>query len=284
MENIAIVSDTTSDMTKEMAKDLDIHLVDAYVHFGNESYTVSDFELTEFLDLAEQADKSNFPTTSQPKPDDMLEIYTQLKKDGYDTILSVHLSDKLSGTINSANIAKDMMEGIAIKIINTQGVSALLTACLIRTRRLVNENIQPDLIVEDIERFGKSLEGFFSLKTLEYLFRGGRMSRIKYRLGWLLNIKPILRIHNGEIAPYAKARGVDNARKKVYEIAIEQYDPKSKFNYIIAHSDALEYAQFVDTKIKESFPNSNGFIMEIGIVVSVHVGRGALLVFTYVDQ
>ena len=113
-KSIAIVTDTSSDITQELIDKYNIFVVDAYVHFGTDTYRNRDMTLKEFYDRLDLATDDNYPKTSQASSHDFLTIYEKLKNEEYKHILSIHVSNRLSGTINSANVAAGMTEGIEI--------------------------------------------------------------------------------------------------------------------------------------------------------------------------
>ncbi|OLS27163.1 MAG: DegV domain-containing protein [Candidatus Heimdallarchaeota archaeon LC_2] len=278
---IAIVTSTASDFPPEMAKKLGINLVDTYVHFGTETYCNADMTMDEFHAKVENSTKHTFPKTSQPSPQNFTETYEALKNQGFKTIISIHLSGKLSGTLNSANVAAGMLDGIDIRIIETHGASFTVTACVLKAVEMLEKNEPVDKIVKKIEKIGSEMTGFFTLKTLDNLVKGGRMGRVRYRFGKLLNIKPVLRVGYNEIKAVDKTRGRDASVDRMYELATDKFTKGMKFNYIIAHGMIPEQAQELEKRLKKDFPKSTGFIGEIGMAISVHTGKGALFVLAY---
>ncbi|MHA2503951.1 MAG: DegV family protein [Candidatus Kariarchaeaceae archaeon] len=281
MSKIAIVSDTAADMSAEFLKKYDIHMVNAFVTIGTDVYVLGDLEIDEFYTMMEHATAATWPKTSQPRAHDLLEVYEQLKSQGYTHILSIHVASTLSGTINSANVAKGMIDEIDIRIIDSRGVSANLTAVLIKARELIDSKKDIDTIITELDEFSNGLTSYLTLATLENLVKGGRISKINFFLGSLLKIKPILRLHQSELAAFSKARGFDKAVSKVYEIATKGREPSDSFNYIIAHTRVGDQAKTMEAKLLAEFPKAKGFIMEIGIVVAVHAGPGGLLLMVY---
>ncbi|MHA2098651.1 MAG: DegV family protein [Candidatus Kariarchaeaceae archaeon] len=278
---VAIVTSTASDFPSEMAKELGVHVVDTYVHFGTDTYRNRDMEIAEFHERVRNSDKKDFPTTSQPSAQDFTEVYERLKNDGYTTIISIHISVKLSGTINSANVAAGMIEGLDIRLVDTHGASFTVTACVLKALDLLEKGKSVDDIVREVTKMGQKIHGFFTLKTMDNLVRGGRVGKVRYRLGKLLNIKPVLRVGSGAITAHDKARGVDASREKMYSHATEGFTKGQKFNYIVAHSRLYDEAEILEKKVKKDFPKSSGFIGEIGISVGVHAGEGALFLLCY---
>lgn len=278
---IAIVTSTASDFPPDMAKKLGVHVVHTYVHFGTETYRNTDMTMEEFHSKVEQSTKHTFPKTSQPSPQNFTETYEALKNEGKKFIISIHLSGKLSGTLNSANIAAGMLDGIDIRVVDTHGASFTVTACVLRAVELLKAGKSADDIVKAISKLGEKIEGFFTLETLDNLVRGGRMGRVRYRLGKLLNIKPVLRVGDDAISAHDKARGVEASREKMYQYATNGFTKGQKFNYIIAHSELKDEAEALQKRVKKEFPKSTGFIGDIGMAISVHTGRGTLFLSCY---
>jgi len=277
---IALVTDSTSDVPEKYRQKYDINVVDAYVHFGNDTYTTENLSMEKFYELMENSTGERFPKTSQPSSQDFLEMYEKLRDEGYDHILSVHIGNEYAGTLNSANNAMGVVEGIDITLVDSHAVSAPLFICLVKARNMIDAGEDPTTIKTKIEELGGSLRGYFSLETMENLVKGGRIGQIRYRFGKLLNVKPILRIHEGAISSFDKVRGLDNSREKTYQYAVEKYSKDDTFYYIIAHCQAEKMAKEYQERIEKEFPFATGLIMEIGMAVSVHTGRNAFYIMT----
>ncbi|MDH5402998.1 MAG: DegV family protein [Candidatus Heimdallarchaeota archaeon] len=279
---IALITDGGADLSAEKIKEFNVHsVVEVYVLFGEEQHTAKTMTIEDFHKRVNQTTKKTFPKTSQPSPHDFLVAYEKAKEDGFETIISVHLSSKLSGTFNSANLASKEIEGIDIRVIDSFGVSPSLAACVKYASKLISQGIPVDDIEQKIIEFGKTLQGFIAFNTLDNLLRGGRMSPVRYRLGKLLNIKPVIRLANGELKPFAKAKGIDKSRTTAYGLSTENYSKDKPVNYIIAHTRAKDLALEYEKKLKTEFPNATGFVMEIGIVISTHAGENALFFMVY---
>jgi DegV family protein with EDD domain len=278
---IAIVTDTSSDIPRHILNKYEnLFLAEAYVVFGTHSYSSNELTMQEFYAKTEKASKHNFPRTSQASPQDFLEVYEKVKENGYRTILSIHVSGKLSGTINSANVAADMIKGIDIKVIDTHSASFPVTACILKALELIG-NLGVDDIVNEVEAFGSSLQGYFTLKSLTNLNRSGRIGLVKYRFAKLFNIKPILYVGQDEVKLVSKAMGFNKARQNIYSLATSNRDSTKQLTYIIAHSEQFQEAKQLELKLKQDFPISQGFIAEIGKVIGVHTGRNGIFLMTY---
>jgi DegV family protein with EDD domain len=283
-KKIGLLIDSTSDITKEMVEKLDVEVVDAPVLMDGKIILGSSVTTSEFHKMMDQA--KEFPSTSQPSPKQFIEGYENLISRGYTDIVSVHLSSNLSGTINSAYLAKSMIEDkVAIHIMDTNTASIAYLACINYTRQLLDASIPIHEIKTRVESFGNSLEGYFSVGSLDNLVRGGRLSRPRYILGKLLNFKPVLILKSGVIKSFKKVRGIQNSRDFTYSSALKKMDKDDEFNFIIAHVEIPEIAESYYNLLKNEYPKSHGHIQEIGPAISVHSGRNSLMIvaFKYPD-
>lgn len=281
VNKIAIVTDTSSDIPRELAKKNNIYVAEAYVQFGPQSFTSKDLTMEEFYQKVESSNKSNFPKTSQASAQDFMEIYENVKEEGYTSILSIHISNKLSGTINSANVAAGMIEDMDIYIVDTHTVSIPIIACILKAIELIEADNSIETIIANIEAFGKSLAGYFTLSSLDNLVRGGRIGIIKYRFGKFFNFKPFLRVGQDEIKQIGNARGFKKSLDKIYHLASQVKNDQDKLHYIIAHSEMEDEAKKLENRLKSEFSSVKGFITEIGIIIGVHTGRGGIFLMIY---
>lgn len=277
MSKIAIVCDSACDITSEIAKELDIRVVETPILIDGESFLLGDMDHTKFHQLIDSA--KAFPTTSQPSALQFQEVYQELKEEGYDNVLSIHVSHKLSGTLNSAKMAKEMVD-INIHLIDSLSVSAPQLTCLMYARKLVDAGIEVKEIVKRVEAYAASTKTYFSVATLDNLVRGGRLTRPRYLLGKLLNFKPILAVIDGAIISYDKTRDLEKTRNQAFEISLEDFQTDDSFNYIIAHCEAKELADRYEKRINTEYPNTTGIVLNLGSI-SIHSGKGCLLVFPY---
>ena len=277
MTKIAIVCDSTSDITSEIAKELDLRVVETPILIDGQAIFLGDMNHTKFHELVDSA--KEFPTTSQPSALQFQEVYQELLDEGYDSILSIHVSHKLSGTLNSAKMAKEVVD-IEVNLVDTLTISAPYLTCLMYTRKLVDAGIDIPEIIERVQSYGVKTKPYFSVATLENLVRGGRLTRPRYFLGKLLNFKPILMVNEGAIESYGKTRDLTKTRDKAYEVALMDFQTDDTFSYIFAHSEVYELAKSYENRIKTEYPNASGIILNLGSI-SIHTGRGCLLVYPY---
>jgi len=174
-----------------------------------------------------------------------------------------------------------MLDGIDIKIIDSHGVTFNLSACVMKAVDLLKIGESVDQIEAKVDEFGRNLRSFATLSTLDNLVRGGRMGPVRYRFGKLLGIKPVLIIGDDQVKAHDKARGVLKSRKKMYHHATARIKSSEPIRYFIAHADLEEEANELEKRFNTDYPKSTGGVFEIGALISVHTGRGALFILAY---
>ncbi|MDH5403561.1 MAG: DegV family protein [Candidatus Heimdallarchaeota archaeon] len=281
MDKVAIVTDSTSDIQQDRANELNVYIVEPYFFFDGIAYTSKSMSIQEFDQKIDNVTKENFPTTSQPSPQDFIDAYHQVKKDGYTRILSIHLSSKISGTINSARIASEEFDDMEIIVVDTMGVSVIVTACIEKARILLSKNVKLIEIAKILTDYGNLCKPYLALDTLENLVRSGRISPLRYKFGKLLKIKPILTMQEGKLTSIDKVKGLSKSRDRIYSLALKSLSSKDTFRYFIGHSNALDVAMMYDSKLKEEFPLAVGIIIELGMALRIHSGKKALFIMAY---
>ena len=211
-ENTAIVLDSTADFPDARDRFPNWRVVPLYVLFGAESYRdYVDIGPAEFYERLRTSDE--LPTTSQPTPQDFLAVYKELA--GYECVFSLHVSAKLSGTFASAESAAGESGG-RVRVIDTATASAAIAMLGLAIQRRLESGTTDEEVAALVERFKRESGLIFTLDTLEFLARGGRIGRASSWAGQLLNIKPILTLAEGEVLPIKRVRG---NRKAIQEFA-----------------------------------------------------------------
>ncbi len=282
-DRIAIVTDGGSDLQEfpEIQKLTEATNVPVYTIFGDVSYSTNDMTMNEYHAKLNDVSKKEWPTTSAPSPQDFIDAYEKLKSEGYTKILSLHLAQKLSGTLNSANSAKNSIEGVEIELVDSLSASIGELAAVIKAYELISSEMGFQEVVSSLREFCNKSVIYVTLDTLDYLAKGGRISNVKYRLGKLLRMKPIITVSDGVINTYDKTRNITKSREKVYGYISNKYSTDDKFTYIIGHTLVPDIANEFDKKIKQEYPNSKGFVGEIGVAIATHVGPGAIGIITF---
>jgi fatty acid kinase fatty acid binding subunit len=278
--NTAIVLDSTADFPEAPHRFPSWRVVPLYVRFGAESYRdYVDIGPAEFYERLRTADE--LPTTSQPTPQDFQSGYEEL--DGFERILAFTVSAKLSGTYESAVRAAEESGG-RVRVIDTETASAAITMLALGVQRRLERATTDDEVDDFIARFKRESGLVFTLDTLEFLARGGRIGRAASWAGQLLNIKPILTLEDGEVLPLKRVRG---NRKAIHEFA-EAFragttdEPGLRVG--IAHAEAPERMAALEELVRDLRPNAEIEVATtLGPVVGTHAGPGTVGLFWFQD-
>lgn len=221
---VRIVTDSTADIPSEHAQALNITIVPLTVFFGEEAY-LDGVELDNLSFYSKLKASKTLPRTSQPSPAAFQEAFTRLINEGADSILSVHLSAKLSGTYQSACTARDSLSGnlkqIPIEIIDSQSVSLAMAAAIMQAAQEAHTGAAlPEIKAHLLDRLSRT-HVLFVLDTLEYLKRGGRIGAAAALLGSMLSFKPILSLKAGEVVAVERPRTLRKAFERVAQLVSE---------------------------------------------------------------
>ena len=280
-ENTAIVLDSTADFPEGPSRFTSWRIVPLYVRFGTESYRdYVDIGPAEFYARLRTADE--LPTTSQPTPADFLAVYEELTE--YERVLSLHLSSKLSGTFASASRAASDA-GARVRVVDTGTASAAIAMVALAVQRRLEHGTTDEEVDELLARFEVTSGLVFTLDTLEYLARGGRIGRAAGWAGQLLHIKPILTLSEGEVLPLKRVRG---NRKAIQEFAnaLETGTPDAPgVRVAIAHADAPERMDALEQLVRDLRPQAELEIATtLGPVLGTHAGPGTVGLFWLEDE
>jgi fatty acid kinase fatty acid binding subunit len=279
-ENTAIVLDSTADFPDAPERFPNWRVVPLYVLFGAQSYRdYVDIGPTDFYERLREA--VELPTTSQPTPQDFAAAYDELA--GYERILALSVSAKLSGTYESAQRAAAESGGRA-RVIDTETASAAIAMLALAIQRRLERGTTDDEIDELVARFKRESGLIFTLDTLEYLARGGRIGRAAGWAGQLLHIKPILTLADGEVLPLKRVRG---NRKAIQEFAAA-FDAGTEdgpgLRVGIAHAEAPERMAALEGLVRDLRPSAEIEVATtLGPVVGTHAGPGTVGLFWLQD-
>ena len=281
-DNTAIVVDSTADFPDAPQRFPNWRVVPLYVRFGEESYR-------DYVELAPEAfyerlrGAQQTPTTSQPTPADFLAAYEDLA--GYERILSVHIAGKLSGTLESARTAAQMLGGDRVRTIDSESASVAIAMLGLAIQRRLEDGTTDEEVDELAERHRRDARLLFTVDTFEYLVRGGRVGRARGWAGELLRIKPILTIEEGEVVPVKRVRG---NRKAFLEFASAfEGDTRDSVSLKvgIAHADAPERAEALRKLVLDKRPSAEiELVATLGPVLGTHAGPGTVGFFWFEDD
>ena len=270
---VQIVTDSTSDISPEVAQALGITVVPVYVRFGDEAYRDG---LDISSDVFYERLRTSFvhPSTSQPTPEDFARVYSDYSKDA-DGIISIHVSAKISGTYNSALQGKKMAEGkCQIEVVDSHVTSVGLALIVMATAKLARAG---GSLLEVFEETRKAIAQVYMLglmKTMRYLVRGGRLNNATAVVADILDIKPLLTFKNGEIARAGLVHTYLQGMDRLYKFVESNRDIQ---NLAIAYSSEPEQASQMKRRLGSVFPEEDIYIAQLGAGLGVHTGPGALI-------
>lgn len=283
-ENTAIVLDSTADFPEARDRYPNMRVVPLYVRFGEESFRdYVDIDPRTFY--ARLRTVSSLPTTSQPTPQDLLAAYEELAR--YERIYSLHLSSRLSGTFRSAELAAEEAGGDRIRVVDTGTASAAVTmlALAIQRRLRLAAGCRDEEIEALIERYKREAGLLFTVDTLEFLAKGGRIGRAKALAGNLLNVKPILTIEDGEIVPVTRVRGRRKALEEFGRRFSEATSDRPGLRVGIAHAEAEGTVEELRAVVAAARPQAEiEIVTTLGAVVGTHAGPGTVGFFWFTDD
>ena len=278
-ENTAIVLDSTADFPDAQIRFPNMRVVPLYVRFGDESFR--DYvELDPHDFYARLRTAAELPTTSQPTPEDFLSTYHALS--GYERIYSLHISSKLSGTFQSASLAAAEDDGDRIRLVDTESASVGIGMLALAIQELLARGTTDEEIEALAARYRERAAILFTVDTLEFLAKGGRIGRARALMGSLLNVKPILAVEAGEVVPVGRVRG----RAKAFEEFRKRFEEATTdgpgLGVAIAHAEAEEAVEQLREIVLGNRPQAEvKLVSSLGAVVGTHAGPGTVGFFWF---
>jgi len=276
--NTAIVLDSTADFPDAADRFPNWRVVPLYVNFGTESYR-DGVDLTAAEFYARLPTSETLPTTSQPTPADFRAVYDELE--GYERIFSIHIAASLSGTFESAGLAADDR----VRRIDSETASAAITMLALAIQRRLDRGTTDDEVDALVERYRDGHGLLFTVDTLEFLARGGRIGRAKAFAGELLHVKPILSIRGGEVVPVKRVRGNRKAFQEFVDTVQTATVDGPDLHFGTAHADAPERAAELARMVRDLRPEATIDVeTELGAVIGTHAGPGCVGLFWFDDS
>jgi DegV family protein with EDD domain len=271
---VAIVSDSTGYLPRELVEENGIQLVSLYVNWGDDSQRELDMpNFDSFYERLRSAER--LPTTSQPSIGDFLDVYGPLVQQGYE-VVSVHISGGISGTVEAARQAKERLAEQAgsdrVTVIDSERAAGGLGLMALAGARVATAGGDVQAVIDRIEKTRADLKMWFAVDTLEYLRRGGRIGAASAWLGSALKIKPILTLDQ-EITPIERVRTGAKALRRLTEYA-EQRHADGADAWVVQHIQAPEEAAQLAEATERIMGCPAAFISEVGPVIGTHAGPG----------
>lgn len=268
---VRIVTDSTADLPPGLAADLGITVVPLTVIFGDESLE-DGTEITAPAFYQRLRTSPVLPRTSQPSVERFQAAYRAAGTDAAE-IVSIHISSRLSGTLNSASVARETLKHeLHIDLIDSYNVSVGLGLIVLEAARVAASGASLAEVVAATRRAMDRVSVYVVVDTLEYLQRGGRIGRARSLIGSILNIKPILTVDQGEVAPFERVRTRNRAHERILELAAGMPRAKEMF---IAHGDLPVEAEAAAERLRPQLPHTTIHTTWLGPVVGTYTGPGA---------
>jgi DegV family protein with EDD domain len=280
-ENTAIVLDSTSDYPDAPARFPNMRLVPLYVRFGDDTYRdYVDLGPTEFYEKLRVSPVT--PATAQPTPQDFVTVYEELA--GYERIYSLHVSAKVSGTFQSAELAAQETGGDKVRVVDTATASLAIAMLSHAIQRRLARGTTDEEIAQLVERFHAHCDVLFTVETLEYLQRGGRIGKAQAIAGGLLNLRPVLGVEDGVVVAVARVRGRQKALAEFERRFAEATTDEPGLRVAIAHAEAEDWVGTLSELAWRVRPGAEiEFTSTLGAVVGTHAGPGAVGFFWFQD-
>jgi DegV family protein with EDD domain len=279
--NTAIVLDSTADFPQAPQRFPNWRIVPLYVRFGDESFK-------DYVELGPERFYERLrtapalPTTSQPTPGDFVAAFEELG--GYERILSLHIAGRLSGTVESARTAAGMIGGDKVRVHDSNTASAAIAMLALAIQRRLDRGTTDEEVEELVARYSHDAGLLFTVDTLEFLARGGRIGRAAALAGQLLNVKPILTITDAEVVPLTKVRGNQKAMREFVERFTGATEDVPGLRVGIAHADAPQKADELVKMVHDLRPQAEvELVTTLGAVVGTHAGPGTVGFFWFQD-
>jgi len=281
-ENTAVVLDSTSDYPEAPARFPNMRFVPLYVRFGDDTYRdYVELGPGEFYEKLRTSTVT--PATAQPTPQDFVDAYGELA--AYERIYSLHVSSKVSGTFQSAELAAQEIGGDKVRVVDTLSASLAIAMLAHAIQRRLARGTTDEEIDALVERFHRDVDVLFTVETLEYLQRGGRIGKAAAIAGSLLNVRPILGVQDGVVVAVSRVRGRQKALAEFERRFVDATTDGPGLRVAIAHADAADWVGTLSEIIWRVRPNAEiEFTASLGAVVGTHAGPGAVGFFWFQDE
>ncbi|MDD5312403.1 MAG: DegV family protein [Dehalococcoidia bacterium] len=271
---VKIVTDSTSDIPARIAGELDISVVPIYVRFGEATYR-DGIEMSSDEFYARLDSSPVHPATSQPAPEDFLKTYRPMIENS-DGIISIHISSKISGTYNSALLAKKMLESSRpIEVVDSRFNSAGLGLVAMAAAKVAKAGAGFTDVLAETRRAVSQVQMFGMFNTMKYLALSGRVSKTIASAAKVLDVKPLLTFKDGDIVRAGLVRTFSKGMERIYDFAARKNNIREM---AIVHSSVPEWAGQLKKRLGAIFPEEKILVSQLGAALGVHGGKGVLLV------
>ena len=277
MKPIKIIADSLSDIPDDLKERYNITVLPLTIIFGVEEFKDGvDLTTEEFFEKLTTS--KQIPSTSQVPPNDFIVEINKALYEGYEVIV-INGSSQSSGTHQSAVIAKNQLDNDEVTIIDTLALSYGCGMIVVEAAKMAQEGKSKEEILNTIENMKNRMDHIFSVETLEFLKRGGRLSPTKAAIGTIMNVKPILTLEGGKVEPLDKVRGSKKIIPRMIELAHERGIKKGTKCIGIGHGANVEGLEKLREEIINAFEPEETVLTEVGGTIGTHTGPGLLVMF-----
>lgn len=277
-EKIAIMTDSTCDIPKQLIEKYDIQVVPLRILFRDGEYR-DGVDIT--ADQVYERLPQEVPSTSLPSPSDVLALFERLKDEGFTHVLAIHLSSGLSGTAQMIENLSHQAKDLVVRVIDSKNISMGLGYTVIEAARKLAQNPSFEALCTHVQESLTKMKVYFVLETLEYLTKGGRIGKVAGTLGQILNLKPIITVNEeGVYTTHAKVRGRKQSIERLFE-TLKGHLAKPMHNVAVCHGAAKEEALELMEKIRKYGNVGELLIGHVSPVIGVHTGPGTLGLVVY---
>jgi DegV family protein with EDD domain len=273
MGGVAVVTDSTCDLPRELVEELGIRVVPLSVTFGDD-VLISGVTISHEAFYERLAASDRLPTTSQPAPAWFEEAYADCVDDGHDAIVSLHVSAALSGTVDLARNRASSVD-LPVEVVDSRMVGGSLGLAVLAAHRTAQAGGTVEEVVAAAERVRDGSESLLVVETLEYLRRGGRLSGAQAMVGNVLRVRPLLHLHDGRVEVREKTRTWVRARDRMVAI-VEELARGGPVDVLVAHAVADDRADELWARVAERVQVGEHHRTLMGPIVGTHVGPGAV--------
>ena len=274
MATVKIVTDSAQDFEPSILEKMGITVVPLTVHFGEESYR-DGYEIRGREFYEKLTSSAVIARTSQPSPWEFQQVFQQLTEDG-SSVVTILLSSALSGTYQSAVMAKDALPDRQIAVIDSKSASGMYGMMAILAQEMAERGATFDEIVAAVNRMVEEGITVFSVDTLDYLARNGRIGKAQHLLGSMLNMKPILSLDDeGYVVAKERIRGRNKVIPRMVDIVLERLGEQELY-VCVSHANSSEEAAKLKEQAQDLLNIQRLFETEIGAIIGTHTGPGTL--------
>ncbi|MGC9360431.1 MAG: DegV family protein [Anaerolineae bacterium] len=281
---IAVITDSTSDLSPEVAAQNDVLIVPLYVIWGEDQLR-DGVDITKEAFYERLANDAASPSTSQPTPGDFVDAYKRVMAQGAEEIVVITISDQLSGTYDSANAAALHVD-VPVHVMDSFSTSMGLGMQVLAATQVRDSGGSAREMLAAAERVRQRIRVYFAVSTLEYLHRGGRIGGAAKLLGTVLQLKPLLVLDNktGYIDAVERVRTWRKAMDRVYEVATDGLDPRRRVRSWVMHAAAPADAMALAERINVAYNPVSMGMGQLSPVLGTHVGPGTVGMVMYDDE